>query len=91
MVSFGVWHGGCNLRENKANNPSVFLNYLEEVLTMTTATEKINAWDRIMMAITFAEADDEKTARELLGARKNEQRPRSHIRKEADRRPELRM
>ncbi|MDW7771378.1 MAG: hypothetical protein SCH71_00655 [Desulfobulbaceae bacterium] len=36
---------------------------------MTTKTgKKINAWDRIMMAITFAEADESKTVRELHGA-----------------------
>jgi len=58
---------------------------------MTTNTTKISAWDRIMMAISFAEADDEKTARELLNPETNEQRPETRKRKETDRRPELRV
>lgn len=40
---------------------------------MTTRTPNISFWDRIMMAITFAEADDEKAARELFNSGTNEQ------------------
>ena len=53
---------------------------------MNTQTEKINAWDRIMMAITFAEAGDPYTARQLIS-----KRPETRIRKESARRPELRV
>ncbi len=53
---------------------------------MNTQTEKISAWDRIMMAITFAEAGEYETAREVM-----EQRPGSRARKESVRRPELRL
>lgn len=56
---------------------------------MNTKTTKLSAWDRIMMAITFAEADDAKTARELLDSGKEGNRPEQRPRKEADRRPEL--
>lgn len=58
---------------------------------MTTGTKKINAWDRIMMAITFAEADEENTAREMLNIGRKEQRPESRPRKETEKRPELRV
>lgn len=57
---------------------------------MTTEKNTISAWDRIMMAITFAEADEELTARELLQGTKKEQRPRPRVRNEAEKRPELR-
>ena len=53
---------------------------------MNTQTEKINAWDRIMMAITFAEANEAGTAREVIS-----KRPAARIRKESVRRPELRV
>ena len=58
---------------------------------MNTKTTKISAWDRIMMAITFAEADDEKTAREMLAPGKDEKRPETRTRKETDKRPELHL
>ena len=54
--------------------------------TMNTQTDKINAWDRIMMAITFAEAGEAGTAREVIG-----KRPAARIRKESAQQPQLRM
>lgn len=57
---------------------------------MTDRTVKLNAWDRIMMAITFAEADEAGTARELLTPDRVESRPENRTRKESGRRPELR-
>ena len=33
---------------------------------MRNETDQINTWDRIMMAITFAEANEHKTAREIM-------------------------
>jgi len=56
---------------------------------MNTKTAKLTAWDRIMMAITFAEADEAETARELLDNRLGENRAEQRPRKEADSRPEL--
>ena len=53
---------------------------------MNTQTEKINAWDRIMMAITFAEANEPETAREMIS-----KRPERRSRKEAAKRPALRV
>ena len=50
----------------------------------------ISLWDRIMMAITFAEADEAKTAIELLDKKTNEKRPEIRIRK-PEQRPELRV
>ena len=52
---------------------------------MNTQTEKINAWDRIMMAITFAEAGEAGTAREVLN-----KRPEVRI-KESAKRPQMRV
>ena len=53
---------------------------------MNTYTEKLNAWDRIMMAITFAEAGEAETAREVLS-----KRPETRSRKESAKRPQLRV
>jgi len=33
---------------------------------MTTITRKLNLWDRLMMAVAFAESDDDRSAKELL-------------------------
>jgi hypothetical protein len=57
---------------------------------MSDTTTKLSAWDRIMMAITFAEADEAGTARELLAPERAETRPENRPRKETGRRPELR-
>ena len=53
---------------------------------MNTNTAKLNAWDRIMMAITFAEANEPETAREVIG-----KRPERRSRKESAPRPQLRV
>ena len=53
---------------------------------MNTQTENINAWDRIMMAITFAEAGEAGTAREVIS-----KRPAARIRKESAQQPQLRV
>ena len=52
--------------------------------------KKLNLWDRIMMAITFAEAGEAKTAIEMLDKKTKEQRPEYRIRK-SEHRPELRV
>ena len=57
---------------------------------MSNTKNKVNLWDRIMMAITFAEADEATTARELLTPGKNEKRPEKRARKDKEQRPELR-
>ena len=53
---------------------------------MKTNTERFNAWDGIMMAITFAEANEPETAREVIS-----KRPETRTRKESARRPALRV
>ena len=53
-------------------------------------TKKLNLWDRIMMAITFAEAGEEETAMELLDQKTKEKRPETRARKSVQR-PELRV
>ena len=53
-------------------------------------TKKLNVWDRIMMAITFAEAGEEKTAIELLDQKTKEKRSETRARKSVQR-PELRV
>jgi len=53
---------------------------------MNTQTEKINAWDRIMMAITFAEAGEAMTAREVIS-----KRPAARIKNESTKRPQMRV
>jgi hypothetical protein len=50
---------------------------------------KSNWLDKIMMAITFAEAGEADTARDILNQK--QQRPALRVRKETDRRPELRV
>ena len=56
---------------------------------MSTKKNLLNAWDRIMAAITFAEANEPEIAREMLNPDRQEQRPDNRARK-ADQRPELR-
>jgi len=56
---------------------------------METNTNRISAWDRIMMAAAFAEEGEHETARELLTERDNEQRPEARNRK-SEQRPEIR-
>ena len=57
---------------------------------MEQNTKKLNLWDRIMMAITFAEAGEAETAVQLLDKKTNEQRQETRIRK-TEQRPELRV
>ncbi len=57
---------------------------------MEHKTKELNLWDRIMMAITFAEAGEEKTAIELLDNKTRERRPETRVRK-TEQRPELRV
>jgi hypothetical protein len=47
---------------------------------------KLNLWDRIMMAITFAEANEPETARQVISKRAERQ-----SRKESTHRPQLRV
>ena len=59
---------------------------------MSTETAPINFWDRIMMAITFAEAGEDAMAREILGKRtESEKRSESRTRKESGKRSKLRV
>jgi len=53
---------------------------------MKTQTAKLNAWDRIMMAITFAEAGEAETARQMIS-----KRPAARARKESAQRPQMRV
>ena len=57
---------------------------------MDTNRKRISEWDRIMMAITFAEAGEHNTARELLEEKREEVRPDLRNRNE-EHRPELRV
>jgi len=51
---------------------------------------RLNRWDRIMMAITFAEAGEFETAREIMDQRARKQQE-AQLRKESERRPEVRL
>jgi len=53
-------------------------------------TKKLNLWDRFMMAITFAEAGEAKTAIEMLDPKSKEKRQEIRVRK-SEQRPELRV
>jgi hypothetical protein len=57
---------------------------------MEQKAKKLNLWDRIMMAITFAEAGEAQTAIELLDKKTIEQRQEKRARK-SEQRPELRV
>ena len=57
---------------------------------MKQNTNRLNLWDRIMTAITFAEAGEAETAIEFLEKKTNEKRPETRIRKN-EQRPELRV
>lgn len=56
---------------------------------METRTPVITTWDRIMMAITFAEVGEHDTARELFTGKDRQNRPDARI-KNAEQRPEIR-
>ncbi|MDD5759111.1 MAG: hypothetical protein PHI06_08515 [Desulfobulbaceae bacterium] len=55
---------------------------------MNTSTEKISAWDRVMMAVTFAEAGEPNTALDLLNQKNTEQQKDSRLQK-SEQRPEM--
>jgi hypothetical protein len=55
---------------------------------MRNETNQISTWDRIMMAITFAEANEHATAREIMTGK--EARRQAEVRKESTRHPDLR-
>ena len=57
---------------------------------MANKAKKLSLWDRFMMAITFAEAGETKTAIELLDEKTKEKRPETRARK-SEQRPELRV
>lgn len=57
---------------------------------MNTNYEKISTWDRVMMAITFAEAGEPETAVEILNQKKIEKQNDNRLR-QAEQRPELRL
>ena len=59
---------------------------------METGKHRLNSWDRIMMAITFAEAGEAETARAMLRKRpQKQQRPEAKTRKGKAPRPRLRV
>lgn len=62
---------------------------IKKEIVMETNNNHISTWDRVMMAITFAEVGEHDTARELFKEKQNEQRPETRNRK-VDQRPELR-
>lgn len=53
------------------------------------AGKSINLWDRIMMAITFAEAGEDTTAKEMLDMNKKQKQVRKE--KSSEQRPSLRV
>jgi len=53
---------------------------------MLQNAQRLNWWDKMMMAATFAEANEAGTARDVLT-----KRPATRTRKESVRRPELRV
>lgn len=57
---------------------------------MANEQQKLNWWDKVMMAITFAEADEAETARDILG-RQKQKRQAERLNKQKDNRPELRV
>lgn len=56
---------------------------------MTKKQKQPNWWDRIMMAITFAEANEADTARDFLNPPRK--RKDNRIQEQKDQRPELRV
>lgn len=58
---------------------------------MNTSTKQPNWWDRIMAAITFAEAGEPETAREILDKRTIKRRPESRPGKRSEKRPQLQV
>ena len=59
---------------------------------MESGNKRPNMWDRVMMAITFAEAGDAETAQDMMGRRTGkEQRSESTNRKKHAKRPQQRV
>lgn len=58
---------------------------------MSKSKDQLNLWDRIMMAITFAEAGEHETAKDMLTRKAQNQRPESRTEKEQAKRPDLRL
>lgn len=54
---------------------------------MNTNHQKLTTWDRIMMAITFAEAGEPTTALNFLNRKQTE----SRVDKRTEKRPEIRL
>lgn len=52
---------------------------------MSQNENTLNWWDKVMMAATFAEANEHETAKQILS-----KRPETRQRKESGKRPELR-
>ncbi len=61
---------------------------------MTNHKNTLNAWDRVMAAISFAEAGEQGTALEVMNpqpTKRTQKRIRYKVVIRAERRPELRM
>ncbi|MFZ5758145.1 MAG: hypothetical protein ACOY32_00760 [Thermodesulfobacteriota bacterium] len=59
---------------------------------MATEQKKLGAWDRIMMAITFAEAGEHDTAKSILDPTPEKgKRPEKRTDNRTSNRPELRV
>jgi len=59
---------------------------------MKTGKDRLSRWDRIMMAITFAEAGEAETAREMLQNRTGKQkRQEPKTIRESAKKPRLRV
>ena len=57
---------------------------------MLQEKNRLSMWDKVMMAITFAEAGEANTARDILNQRTGkQQQPESRTRKESGKRPDL--
>lgn len=56
---------------------------------MSNQKQKLTAWDKLMMAVTFAEAGDADTANSIMGRpdQKKEQRPNI----KTEKRPEMKL
>ncbi len=57
---------------------------------METYTKNLTLWDRVMMAITFAEAGDASTARQILRKQPRQTRRPTSRPRQQNRRQELR-
>lgn len=54
--------------------------------------DTLNFWDRIMMAITFAEVGEAETARDIMKTRnRKDQRPESRVTKENRKHQQIRV